>query len=576
MGVVVVVGVTTAYHYDGWGNLIQQSSQGLITDFVLDERGDLPVVLGELRSNGSSTIYAYGPDGVAAQPTSRTDQIGQATRTTSYSYDGLERPTQVSNPEGAGGTAISYDANGRLIGDGARTYRYDARDRLVQVLGTGGADYRYNGDGALVGQTVGGTSTDYAQDVGAPLSEVLQARQGSTTTNYLYGTERFGALAGSTRTEELHDTLGSTRLTTDAAGSTQSALRFDPYGRPLSGTQPQPFGFTGEMQNGSSELVNLRARWYQPQLGVFVSKDPFAGNASQPASLHPYAYAQNSPARFTDPSGQCVGWLWGSGGCEFAGVNPANWNWQDLGRYGRGLAKPVVQGVQGAYSLIRDGRARYNALYQLARVLRDPHKTLPAIIWQGLTDPFKHAYYALVCDDSELLGQSVFELGSMVVGGAETATTWRAAWREWRSIASEGEALAGAARVADELPAGIRPGDVCSFTPDTLVATEGGEKAIGTLAVGDTVRAYNETTGSTGNYTVTAVLVHDDPVIEHLTIAGEQLTTTPEHPFFVQGRGWVAAGELREGDEVRKADSNSGAVEAVRFEAHLQEMVSSP
>ena len=248
MGVVVVVGVTTAYHYDGWGNLIQQSSQGLITDFVLDERGDLPVVLGELRSNGSSTIYAYGPDGVAAQPTSRTDQIGQATRTTSYSYDGLERPTQVSNPEGAGGTAISYDANGRLIGDGARTYRYDARDRLVQVLGTGGADYRYNGDGALVGQTVGGTSTDYAQDVGAPLSEVLQARQGSTTTNYLYGTERFGALAGSTRTEELHDTLGSTCLTTDAAGNAQTALRFDPYGRPLSGTQPQPFGFTGEMQ----------------------------------------------------------------------------------------------------------------------------------------------------------------------------------------------------------------------------------------------------------------------------------------------------------------------------------------
>ena len=150
------------------------------------------------------------------------------------------------------------------------------------MLGAGAADYRYNGDGDLVGQTVGGVSTDYTQDVGAPLSEVLQARQGSTTTNYLYGTDRFGALVGSTRTEELHDTLGSTRLTTNDAGAPQSALRFDPWGQPIGNTQLQPWGFAGEMQNGASELVHLRARWYQPQLGVFISQDPFAGNAAKP------------------------------------------------------------------------------------------------------------------------------------------------------------------------------------------------------------------------------------------------------------------------------------------------------
>ena len=118
-------------------------------------------------SESTGDSYAYRYDAVGNRTSATRNGASVA-----YSFDTANQLTS------AGGTAISYDANGRLIGDGARTYRYDARDRLVQVLGTGAADYRYNGDGALVGQTQGGSTTDYTQDVGAPLSEVLQARQG--------------------------------------------------------------------------------------------------------------------------------------------------------------------------------------------------------------------------------------------------------------------------------------------------------------------------------------------------------------------------------------------------------------
>jgi len=49
--------------------------------------------------------------------------------------------------------------------------------------------------------------------------------------------------------------------------------------------------------------VYLRARWYAPGQGRFVSEDPFAGWAELPYSLHAYQYAYSNPVVFTDPTG---------------------------------------------------------------------------------------------------------------------------------------------------------------------------------------------------------------------------------------------------------------------------------
>jgi RHS repeat-associated protein len=53
-------------------------------------------------------------------------------------------------------------------------------------------------------------------------------------------------------------------------------------------------------------LVYLRARWYAAGSSTFTSRDPFAGYAQQPYSLHPYQYAYSDPLRWTDPSGRFV------------------------------------------------------------------------------------------------------------------------------------------------------------------------------------------------------------------------------------------------------------------------------
>jgi len=112
----------------------------------------------------------------------------------------------------------------------------------------------------------------------------------------------------------------------------------------------------------------------------------------------------------------------------------------------------------------------------------------------------------------------------------------------------------------------------CSFSSDTQVATDNGETPIDELKVGDKVLAYDQQTKTTGSYVIKAVLTHSDSVIVYLTLNGETLETTPEHPFYTQERGWVPAGDLRVGEHVRKAVGTFGTVQKVRREQHQQTM----
>jgi len=152
--------------------------------------------------------------------------------------------------------------------------------------------YTYNGDGVLVSD---GTTT-YAQDLAAPLSQVLS----DGTANYVYGHARLRALGGPWY---VGDALGSVRQTLDDAGAVLATTNYDPWGTPQ-GTLSGPFGFTGELH--SAGQVYLRARWYAPGQGRFVSEDPFAGFPHMPYSLHAYQYAYSDPVRWTDPSGRCT------------------------------------------------------------------------------------------------------------------------------------------------------------------------------------------------------------------------------------------------------------------------------
>ena len=114
-------------------------------------------------------------------------------------------------------------------------------------------------------------------------------------------------MAGTSIEVQHADRLGSIRAVSDASGAVIATYRTDEFGVPTSstGASGSPFRYTGEPLDASG-LTYLRARYYDPSLGRFMSRDPFAGAAWAPTSLNRFAYVDNNPTRFTDPSGRCV------------------------------------------------------------------------------------------------------------------------------------------------------------------------------------------------------------------------------------------------------------------------------
>jgi RHS repeat-associated protein len=177
--------------------------------------------------------------------------------------------------------------------------------------------FAYNGDGVRAGKTIGGATSDYLVDLAATLPVVIT----DTDAVYLYGLDIIAEqLAGAERYYYVHDGLGSVRQLVDSAGQIESRYAYDPFGVPLEGTGVQnPWQFTGEAWDAEVELLYLRARYYQPGTGRFMTKDPWPGDVSNPGTLHGYTYVLNSPVNYADPSG-----------LDFTGPGPACRECQEL------------------------------------------------------------------------------------------------------------------------------------------------------------------------------------------------------------------------------------------------------
>ncbi|MGG1475210.1 RHS repeat-associated core domain-containing protein, partial [Brevibacillus agri] len=68
-------------------------------------------------------------------------------------------------------------------------------------------------------------------------------------------------------------------------------------------TMMNPFAYAGEMYDKESGFYYLRARYYDPKMGRFVSEDTVKGQVDNPLSLNRYTYVENNPLRYVDPTG---------------------------------------------------------------------------------------------------------------------------------------------------------------------------------------------------------------------------------------------------------------------------------
>lgn len=104
------------------------------------------------------------------------------------------------------------------------------------------------------------------------------------------------------------------------------------------------------------------------------------------------------------------------------------------------------------------------------------------------------------------------------------------------------------------------------FVAGTLVATATGLIAIECIRVGDKVIATDPDTMERAEKTVLETYVRETNEVVHLTINGEVVTSTLDHPFYVQDAGFVGAGDLYIGDKLLDAEGNTLLVEDVKTE----------
>jgi len=187
-------------------------------------------------------------------------------------------------------------------------YQYDAANRLIAASGYKPSTFAYDGDGNRITQSVGNGTYSYINDVATPLPVVIQESGPDGPIAYEYGLGLIEAFSPEFNFFYHYDGLGSVIALTNAAGKPVAAYAYDPWGNSLLdipdnvGTKNK-FRFTGEAIDPGTNLYYLRARYYDPDTGRFLSRDPLHGAPAIPLLLNRYIYTLNNPIRFRDPSG---------------------------------------------------------------------------------------------------------------------------------------------------------------------------------------------------------------------------------------------------------------------------------
>ena len=107
------------------------------------------------------------------------------------------------------------------------------------------------------------------------------------------------------QTYYITDSLGSTRGLTNSLGALTDAYLYDAFGNVLvhTGSTVNEFMFAGQQFDAALQQYYLRARYYSPQDGRFISRDSAPGQTSDPLTLQSYVYANDDPVNGYDPSG---------------------------------------------------------------------------------------------------------------------------------------------------------------------------------------------------------------------------------------------------------------------------------
>ena len=326
------------YGYDYVGNItsLQENTNGeQVQTFTYDALNRLVTASTSANGNGQySQSYSYDPN---------TGNLASKSDIGAYSYD-ASRPHAVTQ---VGTNQYQYDANGNMVrrslnnGQTVYEYVYNADNRIVEIKKNNvtARQMSYDGDGNKIYEIVfDGFEADKPEktyyvgnyyehkivgiksppdQLNAVTAEYMlyfpivhQERETVVTSYYYADGERIAMKSDGIVYYLFSDHLGSTTsVVARDTGEEISHQLYHPWGTTRysynsSGEKITDYGYTGQMQ--VDDIYYYNARWYDPMLGRFMQADTLVPSHQGTQGFDRYAYVNNNPMRYTDPTGHCA------------------------------------------------------------------------------------------------------------------------------------------------------------------------------------------------------------------------------------------------------------------------------
>jgi RHS repeat-associated protein len=535
---------------------------------------------------------------------------GDTVRTSTYPAAGAAQPhtartVTTTGPTGTSVDTFAYDKSGRTtsrkIGGDTQTLEYNAEGRLSRVVNADGkvSTYLYDADGSRLISREPSATTLYV------FGQEIRLETGTSTPSWTRWYTHNGHVVA-----VRNSVTGLKWITPDHQGTNQVSItpvsmevsqrRQTPYGAlrgAVPSSWPDRLGFVGG-RNDDSGLVTVGARQYDPAAGRFLSADPIIDN-NDPQQLNGYAYANNSPVTFSDPTGllhDCGPDGVRCGGKETSIRGP---NWDNEVKTYTGRARAAQQQQSWMDTNRRKAMAEAGiSEADYAKALADAHKTkwdvIKEVAWEALKE---------ISGWNDIVdcftGGDIWACGGMIAGLVPFGKVGKIIEAGYNAIkavsrlSSVVDKARGVLRRVDSINEDLQrvadekfkkvggSGDSCalhSFVATTLVLmADGSTKPIADVDIGDKVKATDPTTGDTTDRDVVATIVHNDEGdMTRLTVASEDGTTgtvdaTSWHPVWVDAEGrFVNIGDLKPGQHLTSADGTSPTVTDVDRYTHFE------
>ena len=534
-----------SYTYDARGNITAVYKGGTLqASYVYD---DLNQLIRENNVTANKTwVYTYDERGnILSKKTYAytTGTLGTVQDTDTYEYfeqsssylwgDGLVRYNGGFNVYDAIGNPTQYE-NGN-------TFYFTWQNGRQLASGTKGTTefaYIYNADGLRTKKVVDGVTTEYYW-AGSQLAMMVAAPGTSSEKVLKFYYDATGSPFCFDLDGEIYFYI--TNLQGDIVAIANqygegARYEYDAWGKILSiscatgsfevAAYANPLRYRGYIYDNETEFYYLQSRYYDPAVGRFINSDGqlnggFLGN-------NMFAYCENNPVNMADSSGTLPKWALIAIGAA-AAVSAIVIT---VATFGAAAPAAACTLTMAAMSL----GASY-AVASTAATVAVVATTAVAAAYAG------DIAYSSVTGDSILLNtvfqgnEDAYEVGLAVT-----------------SIATAGMFQA----------ANMSPG-VC-FIKGTPVKAENGDIPIEQITAGVLVYANDPETGETALKEVVRTFVNEASELVHITVNGEEIICTNEHPFYSPVKGWIAACKLRAGDILVMLNGERVVVEQVQHE----------